>query len=165
MLAPHCSENLHSANAMSENKPAKRSLVGNKLFRWVMFNLILGLFPLGTTVFVHFLTGKLTYSVLVNSPEILFLALTVTATALRDLYESAPFLGKEMLYNVLFSGLLLGLILSAVFYGLFILDSVYNPGSLGLRSALLKYSVLLTILLCFCSGITVVLLSKIEAEK
>jgi hypothetical protein len=161
---------------MSENRPsppipttnnqtgAARD-VGNKLFRWIVFNLVLALFPLGATLFVHSLTGKLTYTVLVNSPEILFLALTVSATALRDLYESAPFLRKEMIYNVLYYALFLGLIMSAVFYGLFILDSIINPDTPGLRAALLKYSIALTLLLSSCSAITVVLLSRIEAKQ
>lgn len=137
----------------------------NKLIRWIVFNLILALFPLGTTLFIHSLAGKLTHEVLVNSPEILFLALTASATALRDLYESAAFFGKDLLYNLLYYALFLGLIVSAAFYGLFIHDTVVNPSAPALRGALLKYSIALAVSLCLCSGITVVLLSRIEAKN
>ena len=148
---------------MSENKSSEMSVTGNRIFRWIVFNLILALFPLGATLFVHSLKDKLTRDVLVNSPEILFLALTVSATALRDLYESAAMLGKDWLYNILYYALFLGLIASAVLYGLFTLDSVSNPDVPLFRASLLKYSVGLTLVLCLCSAITVVLLSKIEA--
>lgn len=139
--------------------------MANKLLRWVVFNLILALFPLGATLFIHSLTGRLNREVLINSPEILFLALTVSATALRDLYESSAAFGKDLLYNVLFYALFLGLITSAFFYGLFIHDSVVNPSAPLLRAALLKYSIILTILLCMCSIVTVVLLSRIEVKN
>ena len=143
----------------------KPPVLGEKLARWIVFNLILALFPLGTTLFVHSLAGKLSYQVLLNSPEILFLALMVSATALRDLYEASPFLRGEMLYTVLYYALFLGLILAAVFYGLFVLDSVNNPSTPALRAALFKYANILTIVLCVCSFITVLLLSRIESRK
>ena len=66
---------------MVANQPQMQSkppVLGEKLARWVVFNLMLALFPLGTTLFVHSLAGKLSYQVLLNSPEILFLALMVT---------------------------------------------------------------------------------------
>jgi hypothetical protein len=143
----------------------KTPVIGEKLLRWIVFNLILALFPLGTTLFVHSLAGKLSYQVVLNSPEILFLALMVSATALRDLYEASPFLRGEMLYTVLYYALFLGLILAAVFYGLFVLDTVNNPSTPVLRAALFKYANFLTIVLCLCSFITVLLLSRIESRK
>jgi hypothetical protein len=143
----------------------KTPIIGEKLLRWVVFNLILALFPLGTTLFVHSLAGKLSYQVVLNSPEILFLALMVSATALRDLYEASPFLRGEMLYTVLYYALFLGLIMAAVFYGLFVLDTVNNPSTPVLRAALFKYANFLTIVLCLCSFITVLLLSRIESRK
>jgi len=144
---------------------SKTPVLGEKLARWVVFNLILALFPLGTTLFVHSLAGKLSYQVLLNSPEILFLALMVSATALRDLYEASPFLRGEVLYTVLYYALFLGLILAAVFYGLFVLDSVNNPSTPEVRAALFKYANILTVVLCVCSFITVLLLSRIESRK
>jgi hypothetical protein len=143
----------------------KTPVIGEKLLRWIVFNLILALFPLGTTLFVHSLAGKLSYQVVLNSPEILFLALMVSATALRDLYEASPFLRGEMLYTVLYYALFLGLILAAVFYGLFVLDTVNNPSTPVLRAALFKYANFLTIVLCLCSFITILLLSRIESRK
>jgi hypothetical protein len=143
----------------------KTPVIGEKLLRWIVFNLILALFPLGTTLFVHSLAGKLSYQVVLNSPEILFLALMVSATALRDLYEASPFLRGEMLYTVLYYALFLGLILAAVFYGLFVLDIVNNPSTPVLRAALFKYANFLTIVLCLCSFITILLLSRIESRK
>ena len=142
----------------------KTPILGEKLLRWVVFNLILALFPLGTTLFVHSLAGRLSYQVVLNSPEILFLALMVSATALRDLYEASPFL-KGTLYTALYYALFLGLILAAVFYGLFVLDTVNNPSTPVLRAALFKYAKIPTTVLCLCSFITVLLLSRIESTK
>ena len=139
--------------------------MGNKLLRWLVFNFLLGLFPLLASLFIHSLAGKMTRAVTVNSPEVLFLALTISGTALRDLYEGSEMLRDSVLYNILYYALFISLLVSAFLYGLFTYDSMINPQVGDMRQALLGYNITLAATSCVCGVLTVLLLHKIGGSN
>jgi hypothetical protein len=122
------------------------------------------LLPLCAALFLRFLTGKLTVEAVANSPEILFFALMVSATAMGDLSEIATPVGWDVTFKILGSALFLGAVWSAILYGCLLYDNIVGPGSLAFRSQLFRVTVGLAIGLFLLSTIVEVILGKIEGK-
>lgn len=147
------------------NTPAISSrAVSKRLIRWFTYNFIFALIPLAATLSIHGLAGKLTFVALVNSPEILFFALMVGATASGDISEvSAPF-ERDIQFRIFKSFLQIGTAVAALFYGVFIYDSVINPNPTIFRSRLFLVSIGLAVVLFGVGTAVEVILGKIEKK-
>lgn len=136
-----------------------------RLVRWITFNVIFALFPLITALLFRDLAGKLTTDDIAKSPEILFFALMVSATALGDLFEIFPSVGWDALLVIMGAILFIGAVFSAILYGGLVYNSMIETGAESFRSRLLFYSLFLAIGLFAVSTATEVMLGRIEGKK
>jgi hypothetical protein len=139
--------------------------LGHRLVRWFTYNLIFALLPLCAAVLLRALAGKLSTDAIANSPEILFFAIMVSATAMGDLSEVTAPIDRDLILKVLQAILLIGAIWAAVLYGTLLYDSIIGPGSPSFRLGLLQVSAGLAVSLFLFSTVTQVLLGKIEGGK
>lgn len=153
--------NTPTANETTEPEVLSET-TGNRLVRWFTYNLFYAFFPLIASLSIHGLAGKFTFVAFVNSPEILFFALMVGATAGGDLSEISPPLERDLQFRILKSFLQYGTAFSALFYGVFIYDGIINPNSLTFRSNLLLVSVGLAVVLFIVGTVVEVMLGRIE---
>lgn len=138
--------------------------MAKRLVRWFTFNVVFALFPLATALLFRNLAGKLTTDDIAKSPEILFFALMVSATALGDLFELFPSIGWDALLSTMGAILLIGAMFSAILYGGLLYNSMVEAGAEAFRSRLLTYSVILAIALFAVSTATEVMLGRIEGK-
>lgn len=140
--------------------------MGKRLVRWFTYNVIFALLPLGTMLLLRALAGKLTVAAVAESPEILFFALMINATAVGDLTEITTHLGGwDLTFRIFGSALLLGAVCSAILYGCLVYDSVVGPGSATFRAQLLSVSIWLAIVFFVLSTIVEALIGRIEGKK
>lgn len=139
--------------------------MGKSLVRWVTYNLAFALIPLIAAVTLRALNGTLTTQAVANSPEILFLSLMVSATAVGDISEIVVPIGWDLRFRVFSSCLLLGAIWSAILYGGLLYDTIIGPGSPSFQSRLLTLSIITATVLCLVSTIVEALLGRIKDEK
>ncbi len=139
--------------------------MGDRLVRWFTYNVVFALLPLGAALLLRALAGKLTTEAVANSPEILFFALMVSATAMGDLSEIAAPLGWDLTFRILGSALLIGAVFSSILYGSLLYDSVIGPGSAAFRSRLLTVSIVLAVVLFIVCALVEILLGRIEVKK
>lgn len=143
----------------------KKQKLAKRLTRWLTYNTIFALLPLIISTLLHFLTGKLSLQTFSNSPEILFFALTISATAMGDISETITPIGWDLTFTILSSALLLGVVTSAILYGGLIYDTtiVINSPS-GFRENLLKFSIGLALVMFILGTLVEVLIGKIEGK-
>jgi hypothetical protein len=101
-----------------------------------------------------------------SSPEILFFALMVCATARGDLSELEPSIGWNRSFSILGSALMIGAIVSAMLYGSLLFSSLFES-SLGaeavlFRSRLLIPSIVFAFVFLGISTWTEILLGKLD---
>lgn len=135
-----------------------------RLVRWFTFNVVFALFPLVTALLFRDLAGRLTADDVAKSPEILFFALMVSATALGDLFEIFPSIGWDALLGIMGAILLLGAVFSAILYGGLLYNSMVETGAESFRARLLGYSMFLAVGMLAVSTATEVLLGRIEGK-
>ena len=121
-------------------------IVGKRLFQWFTFTVACGLIPLVTSLLMHYFREKLTFDAVARSPEILFLSLMVSATALGDLNDVKRPKTFEITLPSLRSGLLVCVILSAILYGAFLLATVGETMDQVFASRIFWVSILLALL-------------------
>jgi hypothetical protein len=143
----------------------KKQKLAKRLTRWLTYNTIFALLPLGVSVLLHFLAGKLSLQTFSNSPEVLFFALTISATALGDISETITSIGGDLTFRILSSALLVGAVVSAILYGGLIYDTtiVINSPS-GFRENLLNFSIGLAVVMFILGTVVEVLIGKIEGK-
>jgi hypothetical protein len=123
------------------------------------------LLPLAAAVTLQALNRTLTTQAVANSPEILFFALMVSATAMGDISEITIPVGWDLRFRVFWSCLLLGAIWSAVLYGGLLYDSIIGPGSPSFKLRLLVLSIIVAVLLFVVSTVVEALLGRIKDEE
>lgn len=139
--------------------------MAKRLIRWFTYNLLFALLPLCAAILLHALAGRLTTEALANSPEILFFAIMVSATAMGDLSDITGILGWDILLRIIASTLLIGAIFSAILYGSFLYDTIIGPGSLVFRARLFRISIWLSIVLFVLGTLVEILVARIEDQK
>jgi len=153
------------ARQFRKGNAAPSTALGRRLVRWVTYNLGVALIPLVASIAIHWLTAKLTWNAIANSPEILFFTLVVCASAMGDLSESTAVIGRTVTASILYSGLLLGLISSAILYGCLLYDGIAGPGSIDFRLQLLRMSVTLAVVFFLVSTIAEIYMGRNEANS
>ncbi len=144
----------------------KKQKLAKRLTRWLTYNTIFALLPLGVSILLHTLAGKLSLQTFSDSPEVLFFALTISATAMGDISETiTPIGGWDLTFTILSSALLLGAITSAILYGGLIYDTtiIINSPS-GFREKLLNVSIGLALVMFILGTVVEVLIGKIEGK-
>ena len=136
--------------------------MAKRLVRWFTYNFFFALLPLCAAVSLRFLAGKLTIQTIAGSPEILFFALMVSATAMGDLNDKAKPIGWDIRFRIFGSALLLGAVCSAILYGCLLYDGIIGPGSVTFRSRLLTVEIALAVALFLLSTAVEAMLGKIE---
>ncbi|MEG3874089.1 MULTISPECIES: hypothetical protein [unclassified Microcoleus] len=143
----------------------KKQKLAKRLTRWLTYNTIFALLPLGVSILLHSLAGKLSLQTFSNSPEVLFFALTISATAMGDISETITPIGWDLTFTILSSALLLGAVTSAILYGGLVYDTtlVINSPS-GFREKLLSFSIGLALIMFILGTLAEVLIGKIEGK-
>ena len=145
------------------------SLLLKRLIRWFTFNVVFALVPLVVLLGMRYLTGKLTGDDIAASPEVLFFALMVSATAMGDLFELIGSTDWKPSLGILGSSMLLGGALAAILYGALVSSLLYNdaigPDAKSFRSGLLIVSLALGLVLLVVSTLTEVLIGRLEDAK
>ena len=136
-----------------------------RLTRWIVFNVVFALLPLLISLFLHHLTDNLSNETLANSTEVLFFTLVVCATALGDLNDVTVPTRWNRTRNILGSSLLIGAVLSAIFFGILVYDNLINPAKMDFRSRLLPYSIGMAVIFGVTSTIVEILLATIQGER
>jgi hypothetical protein len=150
---------------MSKAKPTKKHKLAKRIVRWLTYNVIFALMPLAVSILIRALTNKLSVNDLSSSPEILFFALTISATAMGDLSEVAIPIGWDITLTIFGSALTLGAVLSAIIYGCLLYDSIISTGSIVFHERLLWISVSLSIILFVLSTAVEIIIGKIEGKS
>ncbi len=136
----------------------------NRILRWLTFDFIFALFPFIFTVLLRYLMGTLSIDHLAESPEILFFAIMVSATATGDLHAIATPVGWDNLLRSLYSITLLGAVFCSVLYGTFLYDTLMGSNSLDFRQNLFDLSIAITIAMTLISFVVEVLIARIEEK-
>ena len=137
-----------------------------RILRWIKYNLIFALLPLGVSIFFRTLLNKLSLESLSNSPELLFFSIMVSATALDDISELKKINTRlDFTIKLFGSALLFGAIWSAILYGTFLYDSLAIKTELSIRNSLFKISIYMGIALFILSTSVQIILGKIEGQK
>lgn len=142
-----------------------RCALGKTIIRWITYNLIFALLPLGASLTLHALSGTLTAQTLASSPEILFFCLMVSATALGDLSEITASVGWDLRLRVVWACLLFGAIWSAILYGALLSHTIPGPATPSFQSNLLKVSVGIAVPLFLVSTLAEVLIGRIKGTS
>lgn len=136
-----------------------------RILRWIKYNLIFALLPLGVSILFRFLVDKLSFDSLSNSPELLFFSIMVSATSLDDISEIKKYYSKlDFTIKILGSALLFGAIWSAILYGTFLYDSLVVNNELSIRESLFKISIYMGIALFIISTSVQIIIGKIESH-
>lgn len=142
---------------MSKQKVNSPLLVSH-LIRFVGFNICISLIPLGASWVVRGL-AEIDPPPGVYAPELLFLAVSVSATALGDITDEKYTQGIKWLFDLLKATLLLGVIASAMFWGFYQYDTVIGSDNINVRNNITFFSSLIAILMVVISLITEVIIA------
>jgi hypothetical protein len=108
------------------------------------------------------LADRLTVQTLVAAPGVFFFALMVSATSLRDIHEMLGPLPGDLRLLAFYYIFLLGVILSSIFYGCFLWDTVIGSGTAIVRSRLFWSAITLAGFLLLLGGAVQGLLGRIS---
>ncbi len=133
----------------------------NRLNRWFTYNVALALAPLGVSIVVRYSNGNLTLAEMANTPELLFFIVMINATTLGDLNDIGAPLGDNKL-KIFQSLLLLGLVFSAIFYGILFHDNLSGQASSIFRIRLFQLTIAFAIICLILSTAVQVIMAKIE---
>ena len=136
-----------------------------RLIRWYTFTVAFALLPLITTLALRYMQGSLTVRALEDSPEVLFFALMVCATALGDIHELRSAIGTDNLLYAIFSILLLGVCASGILYGSLVWDKITTGGTADFQRRLLAVSIGLAIVFLALGTTVQVFVSRIEGGR
>ena len=139
--------------------------MARRLVRWFTFNIAFALLPLGAAVLIRSLAGKLTREALANSPEILFFALMISATAVGDLVAVSKPEDNGTVFQILWSALLLGAVSAALLYGVFLYASIMNPAASDFRVGLWSISKWLAVTFAIVSTLAEAWIGHMEASQ
>ena len=139
--------------------------MARRLVRWFTFNIAFALLPLGAAILIRSLSGKLTREALANSPEILFFALMISATAVGDLLAVPKPEDNGIVFQILWSALLLGAVFAALLYGVFLYVSIMNPAASDFRVGLWGVSVWLAVTFAIVSTLAEAWIGQMEASQ
>ena len=114
-------------------------MLGKRLISWLTYNVALGLLPFAMPVAFLWLADRLTVQTLVAAPGVFFFALMVSATSLRDIHEMLGPLPGDLRLLAFYYIFLLGVILSSIFYGCFLWDTVIRANCINILSGLLSF--------------------------
>ena len=150
---------------MSRAKSKKTNQrLAKKLIRWLTYNTLFALLPLGISILLRTLSGKLSIETLTNSPDILFFALMISSTTLGDMNEVADIIGWDTTFSILSSALTLGAVTSAILYGSFLYGDIANVDVVNFRSRLFWVSIGLSIVMYVLATLVEILIGKIENQ-
>lgn len=134
--------------------------MGKRMIRWITYNLAFALLPLLAAVTMQMLNGTLTTQFVANSPELLFFALMVSATAMGDISEITTAIGEDIRIRISWSCLFFGAVWSAILYGALLYDSIIGPNSASFQQRLLTLSIFVATLLFIVSTFVEVILAR-----
>lgn len=141
--------------------------MSERLIRWCTYNLFFALLPLGASLSIHALLGSLTLENISKTPEILFFMLMANATVLGDVTEKAALLESRSstTYHAFRSTFLLGSVVSAMFYGILIYDSILDVRPENFHINLFRASIVIAIASFFLSTAVEVMIGRLEDEE
>ena len=133
-------------------------------FRWFVLNVIIPLFPLFFVWFLLRLSNKsLDWT---KSTDLLFFTVFLTISAIGDISSTIKTLQSDLFWNIMFYGMIIGLLSSMGFYGLLVYNlNSTNPDSIEsvtFRRNLFPYVVWMVIIFIFASSVCKYFVAKVE---
>lgn len=135
-----------------------------RLIRWFTFAVVFALLPFLTSLLFRGMAGVLTTDAIQQSPELLFFALMICATAMGDLNELSSAVGKDTVLRILSSALLLGASVAGILYGGFVYVTLPNQTNLKFQANLFHLSLILAPVSLFVGTVVQVLIAKTESK-
>ena len=144
----------------------QKPTVAVTLFRWFVTNTILPLLPL---FFVWFALRLSNQSVdWTKSTDLLFFTVMLTLSALVDISSTIKTLQTDLVWNVMYYGMVIGLVLSTGFYGLLLYNvngpSADEPTSLMFRQNLHPWVIAMALFFVVASTFCRYLVAKVECK-
>lgn len=150
----------------NEELPIERPTAAVSFFRWLMLNIVMPLIPL---FFVWFLL-KLNNKTMdwAKSTDLLFFSVVLTLSAIGDITTSIRTLQTDLFWNFMLYGMIIGLVVSAGFYGLLVYNlNLPSPDAQALesfRNNLFPYTVGMTALFIVASTATKYFVARVECR-
>ncbi|WP_414583121.1 hypothetical protein [Scytonema sp. PCC 10023] len=85
---------------MSRAKAAKKQKLAKRIISWLTYDTIFALLPLGISIPLTTLAGKLSIEAFTKSPEILFFSLMISANSMRDINEISAPIGRDLTFTI-----------------------------------------------------------------
>ncbi len=149
-------------NAEEESKGVS---IAVNLLGWTMVNVVLPLLPLAIVwILFHLKNQPVDWS---KSTDLLFLIVVLTVTSLSDIVNTKKDMQKDLLWSMMFWVTLLGLLVSAVFYGVLLYtvnDSQIDKSDVSLRQGLHQGGIWLAIVYIPASALCRFFVAKVQGR-
>lgn len=128
--------------------------------------MLFAILPLVAVIILHALAGTLTVQSIIDSPEILFFSLMISASVLGDLHAMPSQPARwDWIIALVWAVLLFGVILSTLLYGFLIYDTKVAPGPSIFRENLLWVSLILATFYGIMGTVVQVWIGKIAGPR
>ncbi len=148
----------------AKSKTAKKQKLAKRIIRWLTYDTIFALLPLGMSVLLLFLADKLSIDALTKSPELLFFALMISVNSMKDMHELSAIIGQDIVFAIFNSALLLGAVSSAILYGILLYDNIIGLGLSSFREKLLWISIGLSLVMFILGTLAEFFIGRIEEK-
>jgi len=137
-----------------------------KIFtNWIYYTFILAALPFVASWLLYLVTGQFRWSVIKNTPEIMFFCIMLSSTTARDINDSSKITDNNLEIYILEKVLTFGGLISAVIYGWILYDTIVGPGSAIFRVNLFPLAIVIGLALFLSSLVAKLLLIQTKVSK
>jgi hypothetical protein len=129
------------------------------IIRFLSYNFLGALFPVLISLIVHGL-GKKEPTPGIYTPEFLFFAVVISATALGDITDEKKLVQNNPLVQLVKAMLLWGALSVAVIYGLYLYGAIIGPENQEVRNRVSCISPIIAVVLFLASLLAEIMLAK-----
>lgn len=139
--------------------------MGKRLINWFTYTVLFAFIPLGSSILMRYLAGKLVFPSHSDIPEFIFFSLMVSSTSIGDLLDFLPAKDWGIFLRLTWSALLFSIISSAVMYGSFVYENTLSLGPQVFKDNLLSVSIMLSIVLFILTLVLQIFIGKAQQSQ
>lgn len=134
----------------------------SRIVNWFTYTIVCALLPM----LITFLVSNVIVDIKEHyySGELLLFSVMVAATSLGDIKDFHKVIGKDLLFNLFFSVMLISLLMSAILYGCYVLAESVNINLVINKELVLSFSVNISIVIGTLGTIVQIIIAKSEGE-
>lgn len=134
----------------------------SRLLNWVTYTIMCALLP----TLITFLVSNVIVNIKEHnySGELLLFSVMVAATSLGDIKDFNKVIGKDSLFNIFFSAMLISLLMSAILYGCYIFAESINIDLVVNKDLVFSFSVSISAIIATLGTIVQFIIAKSEGE-